>query len=335
MSLRLTIVVGLMLAGSHLANAQTIVARLLDETAKADLERATVVVLARVSAVHDTAVHQEPAGYRPVTVDLVVAEALKGHPTSGPICFVYAYPHGPYDGPKPVWVEPGQSGVFMLTAESSTCLRAVNDRRPIIRSYGATQSKARTVEEAIARLTLPVKAGCPPDTYEVAHEIHSVSMPLVGSRTLYGMLEPLLQSRNSRVSTCTCLAMATVWKLNEACLMTIASTTEGLREIKDANLELLRREPHWFRANPVDWTKTMVEGWGVDGMLLRLQQLTDRMKVSQSSCEILRASLDKGELAAAFTVGRIWSGDAAETSAKHEFRNWLNSGCARSRLRRQ
>ena len=334
-SSRIFPIIVLVLAINAVSKADELTPRLLAENAKADLEKAAVVVLGAVKAIKDMPYPAASAGYRPVEVDLSVKRVLSGRlQSTSDVCFMYMFPYGPYVGARPTWVEPGLTGVFGLLP-GDRCMRAVNDRRPIIPTYDDdADDPSVPTTESIARSTLPAKKGCPPDAYELAADTQTVSVPLVGQRFVRNLLEAMVARSDSKRQICACVVMALVWRLDEECLRKLPADTEMLDEIRTTNERISNQERQRLQAAPVSWLSSTIENWGVDGALLRLNHFLARsdMRVTPGTCSSFRNALDSGRLEQSIQSGRERSTATAEDSAIQVLKSWLESGCSADRF---
>ncbi len=316
------------LAG-HGGPAKNAEPRLLNQSAKQDIEGAALVVLARVESVSDTASHIGPAGYRPVEADLSVRQVLKGSYGSERMCIIYMYPYGGYDGPGLAWIEAGTTGVFSLVP-NDRCFRVVNDRRAIIRSYALPKGAPTPLSAFVAAATLPTRGGCSSGINQVASEIWSISIPLIGSRATWRLLQDDLGSSDANAKTCACAAMASVWKVDEACLDRLPSNAidpSQLNATRATNRLILRREQSWLQNDPIKWLQTIAGGWGVDGALVRLHELLSRKEVEipRSRCAILTRALSEGGMDR--SLSKDGSDEATEQRARRDLNQWLELGC--------
>lgn len=302
--------------------------RMADWTAKQTLSAAKLVVLGKVREVKDTAPRAGVSGVRPIEVTVDVDVVLKGHHTAPSFCFVYFFPYGGYAGALPVWVQQGTTGIFALEPANG-CFRAVSDRRAIIPAHGPVGGSRQHLDEFVARATLPVEAGCSRGPYDVASDVSSITLPLVGSRTTRKLLEPLIASSDPATSACACTVAALVWKLDEPCLTALAAKGSQPDEIRATILKLEERERTWFRDNPVDWLNSTIDGWGLDGALLRLRQLlsTGILTVTPATCRALQEGFRSGVLDRSLREGQRWSSENAERSAKTALSEWLGLNC--------
>ena len=305
--------------------------QLLDQSARQDIEAATIVLFGRVESVSDRAPRKGPSGFRPVEVVVAIQHVWKGEVAGKQICVKYYYPFGGYTGPALVWVESGASGVFSLVPEGS-CFRVVNDRRAMIRSHELHPDFSAPMYLAIASATLPTKAGCRTSSNQIASEISSVAIPLIGSRATWRLLTEELTTPESSVRSCACVAIAQVWKLDSPCLSQVTERdidSVQVDLIRTSNREILSREREWFRTDPVEWLKTMIEAWGIDGALLRLSQLTVAgvLKVDSPACALIRKGYRSGRLSDSLGKARNTANEESESAALEDFDRWLALGC--------
>ena len=308
--------------------------RLLDQSARQDLEGARVVVLGKVASVSDTAPRRGAAGYRPIEVSLSVMRVLKGSLSSGHLCVVYFYPYGGYDGPGSAWIEVGATGIFALVPDER-CFRVVNDRRAIIRSHGEPRNPPMPLARFVAEATLPTRGGCRTGSNQVASEILSITVPLIGSRASWELLEGELGGSDVGASACTCLAVSQVWRVDQPCLDNLPEASMDRSQVdavRTTNQALLQRERGWFAAGPPSWLMTMVDGYGLDGAILRLHELLDRdrFQVTKAACTALAGSLQSGDVNDSLAAARARWNEAAEDNARLDFDKWLLLGCPTS-----
>jgi hypothetical protein len=236
----------------------------------------------------------------------------------------YFYPYGGYDGPRLEWVGQGETGVFALTT-GQQCLRVVNDRRPIMHSYGVPTDERLPLEAYIANATLPTRAGCRTESYQASASVSSLSIPLVGSRAVWRLLQKELRDAEPLARACACVVSAQVWHLNEPCLDSLTSGVMDRSRVDSTRAEnesLLVRETIWFRDDPSGWLRLMIEGWGLDGALVRLRELLARgvFQTSPSVCASLARGVDSGKADGSYSKG-------IEAEARDDFALWLNAGC--------
>jgi hypothetical protein len=305
--------------------------RLLSQSARQDIEDAALVVLADVKSISDTASRHGPAGYRPVVVDLLVRHVLKGFYSRDSMCIIYMYPYGGYDGPGLAWIEAGTTGIFTLVP-GDKCFRVVNDRRAIIRSYTVPLDVYAPILAFVASSTLPTKAGCRSGINQVAAEIWSISIPLVGSRATWRLMENDLRNSDVNIKSCTCAVIASVWKVNETCLQRLppnAIDQSQLDATKATNRLLLQREQGWVRKDPIKWLQTISGGWGVDGSLVRLYELLSlkAIEIPGSSCTQLARGLREGGMERLVLERGPVSDEGVERPARRDLKKWLDGGC--------
>jgi hypothetical protein len=301
----------------------------LNESAKQDLDKASVAVLANVTGVSDGKIHGAPGGYRPIKVTLDVQSVIKGDLASRTVCVDYYALDGAILGHLPVWVEPGSTGIFLLTS-ANPCFRVVNDSRAYIKAYGMPPTGSVSSENFIAEATLP--RGCAGNSYayRAAEDLWSITIPLVGSRAALKLLASTYHDADSSISACSCLVTALVWKLRERCLPSVAhEIQEQAQEIARANDKLNLREEHQLRDDPAAWLKTTVEGMGMDGALLRLGGLIFQSgsPISRTTCALLKKTRESVSFQASLAIGRDHSNEIAERVAIEQLDQWLDSGC--------
>ena len=321
----------IVLVASSCQRASRPVPQFLDESAKQDLDRANIVVLAKVNGVSDRDRHQE-GKYRLIELALDVQLVIKGDLDSRTPCARYYALKGGFVGHLPVWVEPGSTGIFFLT-NSSPCLRAVNDNRAYVRTFGTLPTaRQRSAEKLIAGVTLP--QGCAGNSYvyNAQQDVWAVTIPLVGSRAARKLMVGADSDNSRSVEPCSCLVAALVWKLPESCLTSL-TPRDGIREqaheIRNSNDALNFREEQELRDNPAAWLETTVEAWGMDGALLRLGGLmsSSGSGLSQGACSALRARRESSSFGASLKGGRDRSNATAESAALGQFDQWTNAGC--------
>jgi hypothetical protein len=321
----------LALAGSGCQRGTRPTPQFLNESAKQDLDKASLVVLANVKTVSDSGMPSGPAGYRLIRVALEVRRVIKGELDDRTPCVNYFALHGGFVGQLPVWVEPGSTGVFFL-AEASPCFRAVNDSRTYIEVYSSPPMTPASPEKFVARATLP--RGCAGNSYisKAAQDVWSVTIPLVGPRAARNLLLTTHDDANVGARDCSCLVAATVWKLSESCLAALP-IRDGIREqargIKATNDKLNLGEEQRLRGNPAIWLQTTVEELGMDGALLRMGGLMSRSgsPFSEGTCAVLKAERESASFGASLSRGRDHSNAKAESAAIKQFGQWLGSGC--------
>jgi hypothetical protein len=300
-----------------------------NDSAKHDVDSASLVVIADVTNVEDGAPRPAPSGYRPIIVRLHVSRVLKGKSSSSQICLRYYFPYGAYDGPGFRWIVKGERGIFPLI-EGPDCYRAVNDRRSVLPVYKLVKGPTSPVDAYIAQTTLPIEDHCREGVYKTAEEVSSVTLSLVGSRRTREMIAPYTSSADLQTRMCACAVMALTWRLDEDCLHSASEPEEqGLDRIAAANGRLQKREGKWFRENATVWLKMSIEGWGIDGTVLRLGWFSSHgvIDVSKDSCEAFRGDLNDPGFNASLSLGGMRSTERAERSAMIDFRRWIALGC--------
>jgi hypothetical protein len=302
----------------------------LNESAKRDLDKASVAVLASVRAVSDDKIHSAPGGYRPIKVTLDVQQVIKGELASRTVCVDYYALDGAILGHLPVWVEPGSRGIFFLTS-ASPCYRVVNDSRAYIKANRMTPTDSVSSETFIAEATLP--RGCAGNSYAYrsAEDLWSITIPLVGSRVAMKLLANTYHDADPSVSACACIVTALVWKLRERCLLSVGDDgiQEQAQEIAKANDKLNLQEEHQLQDDPAAWLKTTVDGMGMDGTLLRLGGLISqsRSPISGVTCALLKKTRGSVSFQVSLARGRDHSNEIAERAAIKQLDQWFDSGC--------
>jgi hypothetical protein len=302
--------------------------RFLDESAKLDLDKASLVLLADVETVKDNGPRSGPSGVRRIEVVLRVQRVMKGELNSKVACATYFFPYGGFEGQLPVWVERGSTGIFALVP-GGRCFRVVNDSRAIIKAYGQPAAGPAPLDKLVAEATIPYSC---PDIYKAASDIHSVTIPLVGSREARKLLSDTFLHGDSSVRTCSCLVAGLAWRLHESCLDSLQATGEVQAQatsIERTNDRLLRQEEQQLHENPAGWLRTIVESWGVDGALLRLAALlrSSNDRLPPATCMALKGDSASSSFPESLAKGRLRSNGPAEEEAVTQFRKWLDSGC--------
>jgi len=305
--------------------------RFLNESAKEDLDKASLVVLATVNAVSDQNRPPAPAGYRRMEVTLDVQRVIKGELATRTPCVTYYALNGGIVGHLPVWVEPGSTGIFFLS-KAEPCFRAVNDNRTYIRAYSTLPTTPVSPEKLIAEATVP--RGCAGNSYiyTAQQDVWSETIPLVGSRAARKLLLASHHGDGSGIMDCSCLVAAMVWRLPESCLASRSTRDEiqqQAQRIKASNNELNLQEERLLRDNPAVWLKTTVEGMGMDGALLRLGGLMSfaPSSFSKGTCAVLKKARKSVSFETSLAKGRGRSNETAEKAAVGQFGRWLDGDC--------
>jgi hypothetical protein len=331
MILRVLLLIAVAIVAVTCGRGTRVAPRLPDQSAMRDLENAALVVVAQVDTIDDTEKRRGPAGFRPVRVNVSVQHVLKGAVASQRLCFVYCFPYGGYDGPGSVWVQPNMTGVLTLVPDGR-CFRAVNDRRAIIPSYREPKDLSMPLNTLVAEATLPSVKGGKCNLHDVTADIWSITIPLIGSRATWRLLEQQLTEPDLNARACACVVMARVWMVNLPCLTdrsTDVIDRVQLDSIRSMNRTGLQREQGWFRSDPVGWLKITISGSGMDGAVLRLAELLSAgaVHVSQPTCAAFLQSLRSGDLNASLAASSTRFNEVADREAKRELDQWLQSGC--------
>ena len=229
-------------------------------------------------------------------------------------------------------VEPGSTGIFFL-AKSGPCLRAVNDSRAYLRTEKTPRAgQPGPPEKLIAEMTLP--HGCAGNAYIYKGQdaVWAVTIPLVGSRAARKLMVTIDNDSNIAVEPCSCLVAALVWKLPERCLDSLPSGNgirEQAQEIERTNDALNYREERKLHDDPAAWLEETVEGWGMDGAMLRLGGLMAHSgsRFSKGACAALMARRKSVSFGASLEKGRDRFNAAAESAAIGQFDQWADAGC--------
>ena len=297
----------------------------LNESARADVDRAPIVVLARVSDVKDPP-HSGPSGVRPIEVSLEVRHVIKGSMTGAVACFVYFFPYGGLRGQLPAWVERDAVGVFTLRPNGS-CLRAVNDSRAIMTAFKEPSQKLST-DDFIAEATMP--PACE-DPYRLADLLQNVSIPLLGSRHAHQLFRSTGGASDARVQLCRCEAESVAWRLPEKCSTQGAPPDHArvAEEISSQSVGLASREEQRLAISPADWLQETAAAWGIDGALMRMAFLMENggLRFSGRTCSDLKAKSASSGFAESLRKGSVWSSRDAERLALAQYEHWLRRGC--------
>jgi hypothetical protein len=303
----------------------------VSESAKDDLDKANVVVLAKAVAMADTSKRRGPAGYRPIDLELDVQRVFKGDLPSRKPCVTYFFPVGN----TPMWVQPGSTGIFSLAKpEDTPCFRVVNDSRAFIRVYRLPEASTASLYKFVAEATVP-QGGCAGDDtnlYMVAEDVHSITLPLVGSRAARKLLVRMFGHPDPDVRGCACLIAGEVWKLPEECLESVPDideVREHAERIKDTSQKETSMELQQLHDDPAAWLQTTVGVWGMDGALLRLGTLRSHSgsRFTKSKCAALKKDRQSVSFEAALFAGQSKSNDMEEHAAVAQFDKWVLSGC--------
>jgi hypothetical protein len=323
-----------MLLAPNGITAQPSVPRFLNESAKQDLDKASVALLANVTKVFPRKISGSTEGYRPIRVTLDVQYVIKGELTSHTVCVDYFALNGGILGHLPVWVEPGSKGIFFLTGVSP-CFRVVNDSRAYIKTDKSDRilpTASVSAERFIAESTLPRSCAGNSYVYGAEQEIWSITIPLIGSRAAQRLLVGVDPQANSLLDPCRCLVAALVWKLPERCLKSLPEANgipEQAKEIEGTNNALNLHEQQELGDDLGAWLETTVAVWGMDGALLRLANLMSQSgkRVSLGVCTALNTRRESASFASALRKGLDHSNALAERAAVTQFGRWVQTGC--------
>ena len=133
------------------------------------------------------------------------------------------------------------------------------------------------------------------------------------------------------VRACSCVAMAKVWAMTNLSRRAAGrrrgripgGPNQGSKSNGNGAREGL------VRADPRNWLITVVDGWGLDGALLRLSESlsSGALKATQSTCDTLSRGLQSAEINSALTVAKARFGESVEDRARADLGQWLALGC--------
>jgi hypothetical protein len=310
--------------------------RFLDQSVRRDLESGSLVVLAKVKSISDSAPRRPLSGFRPIEVNVSVQRVLKGVLNSRRTCVVYFRPNGGYHGPPLEWLEPGETGIFAVEKDAG-CFHVVNDRRAIIRSYDAPSDSSAPLDAFVAEAGLPSRGNCRTNAgYDAANDALDISVPLIGSRATWRFLERDLGSSDLKVRACACWIMSQAWYLDEPCLDQLPVGARDWFDIEQARetiLKLLQYDQGQFREGPSQWLETAAEGGGLDRALLRFGELLARgaLQMEKGSCAALARDPESFRRRNALLVNSDLLDEAAEDLAWKDLDRWLKAGCPTTR----
>jgi hypothetical protein len=182
----------------------------------------------------------------------------------------------------------------------------------------------------VAAATLPVTPNCAIDAYQVASAIHAITIPLVGSRKARKLIATVSARPGEDLRYCACLVDALVWRLDDECLSAVSTTNPDIKrqlsQVELVNRKAQDRELQWLRDDPPDWVRSMIQEWGMDGVVLRLSELLRvRNAVPEATCVELSRAVAVDTSLVRSNLSR--STEGAERAATLQFKGWLRLGC--------
>jgi hypothetical protein len=311
----------------------TLTPRLLDETAKQDIDSAAIVFLARVDSVRDSAVRPGLSGYRPVELTVSILRSFKGNAGAATSCVIYLAPYGNYDGPRPFWIPVGELALFAVEVRGR-CFRVVNDRRPFLRSFDSEGNEIAPMEAFIAESTLPTRGGCKNGVSPIVAEIADTTIPLVGSRETWALLRRELGSPIPDERVCACIVMAWVWRTNLSCLLALPNSvneSHSLEQLVTDNRAVSKRSRSGLQHAPIAWLKYESDTWGFGGTIIRLHELvtSEQLSISQGQCSTIANTLQSRYPKTPVRSDNRYT-PQSELSAFNDLREWFTAGCPTS-----
>lgn len=298
------------------------------ESARRQFDKAALIVLGKVESASVDTARSAPDNFAAIKVIIQVDRVLKGQYNSKSLCFDYLLPSRGYEGAGFARIDAGRTGFFALEP-SAGCFRVVNDRHAIFLSYSMPDTRLPP-EDYFAQASFPIPGACArQSTINIPEEIDWTTISLVGSRTARRMLDPYIDSKDPAVSACACSAMATLWRLHAQCLDSLPLIErKRLTELPSEDEQLLDIESAQFHSSPEEWLNRSVERRGVDGALVDLADMTERLgDVNADTCLLFKNYLSSDSFETARAQARNWTSEQIEAAATADLHTWIDHGC--------
>jgi hypothetical protein len=181
-------------------------------------------------------------------VGVHVEGIIKGQYEDRDLSFVYYHATGPWDGPAPNLLVPGERAIFYLISDSGT-LRATNDayssHTEIVTGRHETQpaTESDRVREMIARLLLLPGDGVDIGKYVASLYVErAAALEVVSEAQTADLLRLLLRNSNGQIRGRACILLAQPPLANKDCLASLINDAEASPDDRK-RAEELRAKP--------------------------------------------------------------------------------------------